>query len=212
MKKILFFLIPFLVTSTIIISAQQTGNPEKGKALYAICVTCHGQQGEGNKDLNSPRLTGQHDWYLIRQLKNFKEGIRGTNPKDLFGMQMRPMALTLADDQMILDVVAYINTLKLPDSAVTAETVPGNPEKGKAAYVICTTCHQQNGEGNKALNAPRLSGLQGWYLTQQLKNFKEGIRGSNPKDLFGMQMKPMALTLPDDQAIQDVVAHIKTLK
>ncbi|MDP6206450.1 MAG: c-type cytochrome, partial [SAR324 cluster bacterium] len=45
------------------------GNPEKGKALYAVCVACHGTDGAGNKALNSPRIAGQEIWYLERQLK-----------------------------------------------------------------------------------------------------------------------------------------------
>ena len=38
------------------------GNAEKGKALYAVCVACHGKDGAGNKALNSPRIAGQESW------------------------------------------------------------------------------------------------------------------------------------------------------
>ena len=48
-----------------------------GQAAYAICATCHGAQGEGNPQLNSPKIAGQQAWYLERQLKHFKEGARG---------------------------------------------------------------------------------------------------------------------------------------
>ena len=88
------------------------GDAARGKPLYQVCVACHGAKGEGNKALNAPRLAGQEDWYIVRQLKNFKEGIRGTNPKDIYGMQMRPMAMTLANDQAMEDVAAYIVTFK----------------------------------------------------------------------------------------------------
>ena len=79
---------------------------------YAICQACHGAQGEGNKALNAPKLAGQQDWYLVRQLQNFKAGIRGTHAKDMFGMQMRPMAMTLANDAAVNNVAAYIASLK----------------------------------------------------------------------------------------------------
>ncbi|MEE8157339.1 MAG: c-type cytochrome, partial [Gammaproteobacteria bacterium] len=59
-----------------------------------------------------PALAGQHDWYTVRQLQYFKDGIRGTASGDTFGAQMRPMAMTLADEQAMKDVAAYINTLK----------------------------------------------------------------------------------------------------
>lgn len=88
------------------------GNAEKGKAYYAVCQTCHGPKAEGNQALNSPNLQGLQDWYMIRQIKNFKEGIRGTHPKDMYGAQMKAMTGTLANDQAIEDVVAYIKSLK----------------------------------------------------------------------------------------------------
>jgi cytochrome c553 len=59
-----------------------------------------------------PRLAGQSDWYLVRQLQNYRKGLRGYDPRDIFGNQMKPMAMTLASDQAINDVVAYINTLQ----------------------------------------------------------------------------------------------------
>ena len=49
---------------------------------------------------------------MARQLKNFKAGIRGTKSGDMFGMQMRPMVISLADDEAINNVAAYIATLK----------------------------------------------------------------------------------------------------
>jgi cytochrome c oxidase subunit 2 len=50
------------------------------------------------------------DWYLVTQLKNFKQGIRGAHPKDPYGPQMVSMAAILPDDQAAKDLVAYINT------------------------------------------------------------------------------------------------------
>jgi cytochrome c oxidase subunit 2 len=61
--------------------------------------------------MNAPRQAGISDWYLLNQLKNFKQGLRGHHPEDLDGKQMRMMAQTLQDDQAMRDVVAYINTL-----------------------------------------------------------------------------------------------------
>lgn len=91
--------------------ALGAGDPVKGKALYATCGACHGPNGEGMEALNAPALAGQEDWYVIRQLQNFKNGIRGSNPKDIYGMQMAPMAQILPDDQAMEDVAAYIESL-----------------------------------------------------------------------------------------------------
>jgi cytochrome c oxidase subunit 2 len=45
-------------------------------------------------------------------LRNFKQGIRGTHAKDMYGPQMASMTGMLTSDQAIDDVVAYINTLR----------------------------------------------------------------------------------------------------
>lgn len=82
-----------------------------GKASYGTCLACHGPDGKGNEALKAPPIAGQHDWYLVSQLKKFRAGIRGTNPKDVTGAQMRPMSLTLADEQAVKNVVAHIGTL-----------------------------------------------------------------------------------------------------
>ena len=62
--------------------------------------------------MNAPRLKGMSDWYLVTQLKNFKQGIRGAHPKDLYGPQMAAMAAILADDKATDDLVAYIGTFR----------------------------------------------------------------------------------------------------
>jgi cytochrome c oxidase subunit 2 len=191
-------------------NASAAGDPAKGKAAYAVCSACHGANGMGNKALNAPRIAGQEPWYLERQLKNYKGGIRGADPKDPYGMQMRPMALTLANDQAVSDMAAYVSSI--PASKPSEITIKGDVTAGKASYMICQTCHGPKGGGNKALNSPRLTGLQDWYIVRQLKNFKAGIRGTKSGDLYGMQMRPMAMTLANDEAINNVVAYIATFK
>jgi len=192
------------------LNAYAAGDATKGKAAYAVCAACHGANGMGNKTLNAPQIAGQEPWYLERQLNNFKGGIRGANPKDSYGMQMRPMALTLANDQAVSDMAAYVSSM--PTSKPLESTVKGDATAGKASYMICQTCHGPKGGGNKALNSPRLTGLQDWYIVRQLKNFKAGIRGTKSGDLFGMQMRPMAMTLANDEVINNVAAYIATFK
>ena len=190
-------------------SVSVTSSTENGKTLYGVCASCHGADGGGNKALNAPRISGQKAWYIARQLTNFKSGIRGSHEKDIYGQQMRPMSMTLANDQMVADVSAYVSTLK---SLASPPTIKGDATAGKAAYAICASCHGANGEGNKALNAPAIAGQNDWYIVRQLYNFKNGIRGVDPKDSYGQQMRPMAMILPDDKAINNIAAYISTLK
>lgn len=88
------------------------GDAFKGEAYYAVCAGCHGADAMGSEAANAPRLQGQFDWYLIRQLKHYQSGARGVHKDDTYGATMRAMAGTLANEQAIRDVVAYIGTLK----------------------------------------------------------------------------------------------------
>ena len=99
--------------------APQTieGDVDAGRKTYAYCAYCHGRQGEGLREMNAPRMAGMTDWYLQRQLVKFREGIRGQHPKDYYGKQMSFMGRTLSTDEMIDNVVAYINTLPMPNSS-----------------------------------------------------------------------------------------------
>ena len=184
------------------------GDAAAGQALFATCAACHGAQGEGNRELNAPKLAGQGSWYLRRQLANYKQGARGTNDKDQYGKVMAPMAAMLADDAAIDNVVAYI--AKLPDTPAPV-TVKGNPANGKQRFVTCGACHGPDGRGIQATNAPRLRGMSDWYVVTQLKNFRDGVRGAHPQDLHGAQMALFAAGLTTDQAILDLVAYIDTL-
>ncbi|MGE4615768.1 MAG: c-type cytochrome [Gammaproteobacteria bacterium] len=182
---------------------------ERGKQFFQVCVACHGANGEGNQLLNAPANGGQNVWYVMRQLRNFRAGIRGSDPKDLYGIQMRPMAMTLPDDQAVVDVAAYVGTLEAP---TPPKTVEGDVEAGKKAFVTCMPCHGENGEGAKSLNAPRLSRQHDWYIVRQLNNFKSGVRGAHAKDIYGQQMRPMAQILATDEQVNDVAAYLSTLK
>lgn len=180
-----------------------------GKGTYAVCAACHGQNGEGNVAMNAPKLAGQEGWYIKRQLAAYKAGQRGTAAGDMYGMQMRPMAMAVGDPTAEDNLVAYIGSL--PANAPTA-TVSGDAAAGKALYAVCAACHGQNGEGNQQLGGPKLAGQDDWYLVRQIKNYNANLRGYDPKDTYGMQMRPMAATLSTDKAINDVVAYINTLK
>lgn len=190
-------------------SAQPAANVEAGKASYAVCAACHGQQGEGNPTLNAPRLAGQHAWYLARQLEYYKQGVRGVHDEDIYGKQMAPMAMTLVDDASIRNVTAYI--AGLPNTPVK-ETLSGNVANGRSLYTTCGACHGPHGNGNFGSGSPRLSGQHDWYLSRQLNNYKQGIRGSHPNDWYGHQMEAMAKILKSDQAVADVIAYINTLQ
>lgn len=87
------------------------GNASHGEELYTVCAACHMSDGEGSEQLDTPSLVGQYDWYTVRQIENYRQGIRGAHPEDEYGARMVPMVKTLMSHQDVLDLVAYINTL-----------------------------------------------------------------------------------------------------
>ena len=66
-------------------------------------------------------------------------------------------------------------------------------------FVHCTVCHGVQLMGNPIIEAPRLSGMDSWYVESQLHSFKRGWRGKHERDLVGMEMQPMAVALSDQQ-------------
>jgi cytochrome c oxidase subunit 2 len=190
------------------ILAMQNPDPAAGQIAYAPCAACHGQQGEGNPLLNAPKLAGLDGWYLRRQLKNYKAGIRGAAPDDTFGAQMRGMAATLADDAAVSNVVAYIGSFPLTPAS---PTIAGNVQHGRSLYATCTNCHGSDGQGIWAMNAPRIAGMSDWYIARQLQNFRDGVRGGHPQDFSGRQMAQFSRMLNDENEITDMVAFLNQL-
>lgn len=92
-------------------SAFAEGDIAKGEETFAICAVCHGENAQGSEDFDAPRLQGQHDWYLLTQLANFKAGVRGAHDDDDGGSVMIGIVESLEESDFA-DVVAYIATLE----------------------------------------------------------------------------------------------------
>jgi cytochrome c oxidase subunit 2 len=89
------------------------GDATKGKSYYQmVCGACHGPGAKGNESLHSPNLIGMEDWYVKRQIENFKAGVRGAEPGDLYGSQMLQISNSIQDEQAVLDLTAYFHSLQ----------------------------------------------------------------------------------------------------
>lgn len=174
---------------------------------YGYCILCHGTEGAGSQPVAAPRIGGMESWYLERQLTAFRAGWRGAHPDDDPGGEMRAMALVLDGDAAVREVSEHFAAYPAARPMVT---VQGDTERGRALYAACAGCHGAGGEGNAALMAPALSRQSDWYLVTQLKHYREGLRGTDPADTLGQQMRAMAAALQDDEAVRDVVAYINT--
>ena len=173
------------------------------------CAACHGAAGEGNRALGAPALTQLSTDYLARQLSHFVNGVRGAHPDDAAGKRMALSVANLSESD-ISDLAALITT-ELPP-ARPATTISGDAARGEDYYVnICSACHGGNGQGNDALGAPALAGLNDWYLNSSYQSYLEGIRGTHPDDFYGAQMARLAPALAKGDDIDDVIAFITAL-
>ena len=199
-----------LVLCVIVAFAGQSAIAASGQELFAkSCVTCHGTNAQGNPALGAPALAGQGAAYLERQLNDFRSGLRGASPRDTYGRQMRAIAVTLPDGKAVASVAAYLASLPAP---VLKPAASANLRNGNNFYQgKCGACHGGRAEGIASMSTPRLSSLDGAYLTRQFHAFQQGLRGTSPQDRYGRQMAMMAGTLPKDSDLVDVIAFIHSL-
>jgi cytochrome c oxidase subunit 2 len=177
-----------------------------GENLFAPCVACHGNKGEGNAALNAPAIAGQDAVYIERQLRNFRNRRRGADKSDALAAQMQAAATALTDDAAVAKVASYVASLP---KTVNASPARGNLHNGNNLYQgKCGACHGGTAEGNPALKSPRLAGLDAPYIKRQFAHFRDGVRGSDPQDTPGRQMAMMAKTVPTDRDLDDIIAFI----
>jgi len=182
---------------------------ERGAELFETCQPCHGTNGAGNPDIAAPAIAGLPRWYLEAQLTSFQQGWRGKHHLDLAGLRMRPMAVSLNREGDIPSVAEYVAALPAP---YPESTLHGNAGAGAAQYEqVCVACHGPDGRGNELLRAPPIVQLHDWYLVQELRDFRVGARGAHPADTWGLTMRGQVV-LMNDQAMEDVIAYVQTLR
>ena len=94
----------WIVTFALLSQVGFAADAARGGKLYKKCIQCHGKQGEGKKSQKAPKLSGQYDWYITKQLVMMKDGSR-------INKAMNPYLKNL-DKKEFEDLAAYIKTLK----------------------------------------------------------------------------------------------------
>lgn len=176
--------------------AQAAGDPAGGQAKTAICAACHGADGNSPAP-NFPKLAGQGERYLTKQLHDIKSGSRAV--PEMTGM------LANLNDQDLADVAAWFAGQKPTIGAADPNLVAagqalfrgGNLALGLPA---CTGCHAPDGTGNAAAGFPHLGGQHAQYLSKQLSDFREGNR-SNDGDSLVMRSIAAKLSNKDIEAL-----------
>ena len=79
-------------------------------------------------------------------------------------------------------------------------------------FDYCLLCHGANANGNYGIRAPKLSGMEPWYLARQLENFAAGTRGLAAEDGSGHEMGPVGLRLKEEGTLDAAVQFIGKLE
>lgn len=178
---------------------------QQGGPGISACVSCHGARGEGQAASGFPRLAGQPQAYLVKQLQAFAEGTR-KNPL------MEPIARALNAQQMRDLADHYVGLpgwrapakTGTPDPAVAPGprlATAGNWDKDIPA---CFACHGPGGAGI-APHFPAIAGQPRAYTRSQLKAWQAGTRSNDPQGL----MKSVAdrMTDADIEAISQYLEN-----
>lgn len=193
MKK--YCLVFAMMISPMITSAE--GDPEAGKNKSAVCAACHNVDGNSSITIN-PKIAGQHEGYLLKQLKEFKLASETAGKEGRNNAIMNGQAALLSEQDM-KDLSAYFASQTLTVGETSEDVVEqgealyrgGDAERGIAA---CIACHGPNGQGTSLSGFPVIGGQHADYTKTQLEMFRSEQRNN---DLNGM-MRDIAAKLTDE--------------
>lgn len=195
------------------LAASSCGGPSpeetaRARTVFESCAACHGDDGQGKREVGAPNIAGLPSWYIQNQLRKFQIGHRAYVPEDTLGQRMAAATalLTRAGDMAV--VADYVERLPVTTPPVT---VHGDPRSGRVAYQACISCHERDGSGRRDKNAPPLPGLADWYFVSALRDFRRGWRGTNANDQSGTTMRPVTIPLSDAD-MDDLAAYVATLR
>lgn len=87
------------------------GDAERGAEIFRErCMECHRYNGRGEPAFRSAQLIGLQDWYLLSQMKKFREGARGGHAEDVYGNKMHRITERMTDESF-LDIATHISDL-----------------------------------------------------------------------------------------------------
>jgi cytochrome c553 len=191
------------------------GDPKAGQTKAGTCAACHGADGNA-ADAQYPKLAGQHERYIARQLQLFKTGEREN-------AIMAPMAAALSAQDM-RDIGAYFATQKGAAGVADESPVPaGGKHAGekywqvgervfragnaKAGVPACLACHGPVGRGNPGPAYPSVGGQHAAYTTARMNYFRAG---SDKAKASSPAMVEIAARLTDEE-IQGLATYVEGL-
>jgi len=134
------------------------------EAKAQACAACHGNNGVPTDPKTIPVIWGQEQSYLMKQLRDFRNGERNS-------AVMSPLAKNLAEGDL-RPMAAYFAAKPWPARRAAAKA-PSAPK----SIAQCQSCHQPKFQGG--MPAPRLAGLSYEYLVASMHAFATEQRTNN---------------------------------
>ncbi len=207
MKKLILASIAlvFAGSSMFMAGTAVAGDAAAGKTKSAACGGCHGL--DGNSPVPTyPKLAGQNEAYIVKQVKDFKANSDRQNPI-MFGM------VAALSEEDAADIGAYFQSQSVKEAAAfDAGKIAagrdiykgGDLQKGIPA---CQSCHGPTGAGTAGIGFPQLGGQYVEYTLAQLKAFKNGSRKNDNKMLMRSIVEKMSDA--DMTAVANYIASLK---
>ncbi len=200
-----------LLTALTVTHANGTsaGDPIAGQAKAAMCLGCHG--ADGNSLVPTfPKLAGLGHKYLLKQMQDIRDGRR---PVAVMAGQVDNMS-----DEDLSDIAAFYNEQTRTGSSAEADKV----EVGRKVYMsgiadrkvpACAGCHSPTGNGNGPAGYPALGGQHAEYIAGQLRMFRKGYEDPSGR-VNGGESKIMRTTAfrMSDGEIDAVASYIAGLQ
>lgn len=203
---ILFSLTLGWASSGLTADTHFTGDAAAGKSKSLVCGACHG--ADGNSSAPFPKLAGQGEKYLFKQMHDIRDGLRAvpTMAGQLDGK----------GDQDLADIAAYYSAQK----GSGGQTKPELLELGAKVYrsgvaernvAACIACHSPTGQGNAPAGFPALAGQHAQYIADQLRAYRKGYEdttGRTNDDATIMRTTAFGLSDKEIQAVSSYVAGL----
>lgn len=192
------------------------GDAQAGAGKAAVCAACHGMDGN-SADPQYPKLAGQHERYIARQLALFKSGERDN-------AIMLGFAATLSAQDM-RDIGAYFASQKVVPGVADDTVIAEGPNSGRKFYEVgealfrygkadgsvpaCSACHGPAGTGNPGSAWPAIGGQHAGYVATALTNFRNGMVWGKAGNANAI-MSAVAANLTDEE-IQALATYAEGL-
>ena len=183
------------------IALSGQGGAKVESLIAESCAGCHGVDGNSVVDA-FPKLAGQQKVYLLREMKDYKEGRRQSDV-------MVPILAPLSEEDLTAIAAYYADQTPTPGVVTRSELLPlgkrvyleGNTKSGVPS---CDGCHEENGEGSKKF--PRVAGQHAAYALDQVAQYASGKRSNGVKVMRTIAER---LTKEEAEAVSEYMTSLK---